>query len=147
MYSKIFVAAVVILCSFDVSNALMCYSCTNLDSDCGRTINKTMSSSIDQISCQVGCATIKIMSNETTTYNRTCSEEVDCPQQPGICMEREGMSCVECCNTTLCNDDFRPRPGPKPTDQTRNTTISAGSRGIANLVIVLLTLWLCTTLA
>ncbi|XP_033125028.1 uncharacterized protein LOC117123278 isoform X3 [Anneissia japonica] len=134
----------------DGDNRLMCYNCTYPDDpDCGETIGDPMN--IDKVSCTGGCATInKTSSSNVTSYKRTCFREAVCPQNRNCSEVDDERSCVECCNTDLCNGNFESEPtnqsGPAPTDQSPTKDPNAGSRDIASIVIVLLTLWLYTTL-
>ncbi|XP_033118329.1 uncharacterized protein LOC117117950 [Anneissia japonica] len=133
MYSKIFVACLVIHFSFDVVSALMCYNCTQtLNPSCGATIGNA--NGIEQVSCAGSCAITKstatIAGNELTVYDRTCLDI--CAEACIDIPEVNGKSCiVKCCKTDLCNANES----------------NAASGGVVNLVPLLLTLLLSAAMS
>ncbi|XP_071949067.1 uncharacterized protein [Antedon mediterranea] len=114
MDSKLFLAATVVLCTFGVSDAFMCYNCTQgLNDDCGEVLVNP--ENIPQVSCSGICATIQqtasIIGQEIVLYTRTCLDEVECTDGCSDLSEAsisiaDVTACYKCCTTDLCNDAY-----------------------------------------
>ncbi|XP_071949066.1 uncharacterized protein [Antedon mediterranea] len=107
MDSKLFLAAAVVLCTFGVSNAFMCYNCTQFFTpDCGDVLVNP--ENIPQVSCSGMCltsqSTASVGGQEFVLYDRTCVE-AGCVD--GACVDfPDGKACHKCCNTDGCNDAY-----------------------------------------